>query len=273
MAAAQAAHANDPDRAELLAKARRFKASWFELGEALTEARRSGLFKSWGFATFEDYCKRELHLKQDTADKLTGSFSFLRARAPEVLSRDAREAPIPSYQAVDFWRQAEEAEAPEETVREIRRQVLDEGASLPKLSRLYREVVFPVDEDEQKQRRKQTLKHAVERLVELLALARDEGAVPKELCAEVEEPLARLVRALVIVLALAFGAAACGPVCDSDHRCAISGGQVCDGATFRDCGDGDRGLTIKCGGSSDRVAICSPGGWVFDNAGTGQDGG
>jgi hypothetical protein len=194
MARAEAEHADhDPVRAELIARARRFKASWFELGEALVEQKRSEHFKRWGYPTFDDYCRRELHLRKETADKLTGSFAFLRTRAPEVLARDGRNGVIPTYQAVDFLRRAEEeAEAPEETMRELRRHVLDEGTSLPKLSRLYREVVLPVDETEKTEKRRGALRQTIDRLIELLALARDEGTVPAPLAAEVEEPLARL---------------------------------------------------------------------------------
>ena len=199
LAAAEEAHANDPERADMIARVRRFKASWYELGSALTEMRRTDRFKEWGFKDFEDYCRRELHLKRETADKLTGSYAFLRRAAPEVLQRDGREAPIPSYQAVDFWRRAQEddeSEATPETVEEIRRAVLDDGTDLPKLSRIYRQVVFPVDEGEEGEKRRQSLKQTVNKLVELLALARDEKLVPPQLCAEVEEPLQRLASAL-----------------------------------------------------------------------------
>jgi hypothetical protein len=197
LAASEAVHAHDPERADMIARVRRFKASWFELGSALTEMRRTERFKEWGFPTFEDYCRRELHLKRETADKLTGSYAFLRRAAPEVLERSGREAPIPSYQAVDFWRRAEEeSEAPAETVDEIRRQVLDEGAELPKLSRIYRQVVFPVDAEDQAEKRRQNLKQTIARLVELLAQVREDKLVPVHLCAEVEEPLQRLASAL-----------------------------------------------------------------------------
>ena len=91
LAASEIQYAHDPERAELIARVRRFKASWFELGEALTEIKRSEGYKKWGHAAFEDYCKKELHLKRETADKLTGSFVFLRAKAPEVLRRDGRD--------------------------------------------------------------------------------------------------------------------------------------------------------------------------------------
>jgi hypothetical protein len=190
---AEAVHAQDPERAEVIARVRRFKAGWYELAEVLVELRRSERWRRWGHASFEDYCRKELHLRRDTVDKLTGSFSFLSRRAPEALRRDGRDEPIPSYQAVDFWRRAEEeAEAPAETVEEIRREVLDEGASLPRLSRVYRQVVFPVEPEEDEARRRKQLKQAVDRLIEQLAHARADGAVPDELCAEIEEPLARL---------------------------------------------------------------------------------
>ncbi len=190
--AAEIQHQHDPERAEMIGRVRRFKASWFELGEALTEMRRSEGYKRWGYASFDDYCKRELHLKADTAAKLTGSFAFLRSRAPEVLQRDGREAPIPTWQSVDFLRRAEEAEAPEETLTELRRHVLDEGAPLPKVARLYRETIFPLDEEEQSEKRLASLTGTINRLIELLAQARADRVVPEALCAEVEEPLARL---------------------------------------------------------------------------------
>ncbi len=197
LAASEIQHAHDPERAELIARVRRFKASWFELGEALTEIKRTEGYKKWGHASFEDYCKKELHLKRETADKLTGSFAFLRTRAPEVLRRDGRDAPIPTYQAVDFLRRAEEeSEAPKETLDELRRHVLDEGTPLPKISRIYREALFPVDSVEQTEKRLGSLSSAINRMMELMAQARADKLVPEQLCAEVEEPLSRLANHL-----------------------------------------------------------------------------
>jgi hypothetical protein len=197
LAEAERSLQHDPERAEMIARVRRFKASWFELGEALTQLKRDEGFKKWGHASFDDYCKKELHLKRETADKLTGSFAFLRARAPEVLRRDGRDAPIPTYQAVDFLRRAEEeSDAPEETLSEIRRVVLDEGAPLPKIARIYREALFPLDAEEQSEKRLSSLQSAINRLVEQLAQARADKLVPETLSAEVEEPLARLAQHL-----------------------------------------------------------------------------
>jgi hypothetical protein len=195
--AAEIHHAHDPERAELIARVRRFKASWFELGESLTEVKRAEGFKKWGYSSFEDYCQKELHLKRDTADKLTGSFAFLRKSAPDVLRRDGRDGPIPNFHAVDFLRRAEEeAEVPAETLTELRRHVLDEGAALPKVTRLFKEAIFPVDAEAQAEKRLTNLTSTIGRLIELLAHARADKLVPEPLCAEIEEPLARLAEHL-----------------------------------------------------------------------------
>jgi hypothetical protein len=197
-----------PERAAIVGAARRWKASWYELGEALHRVRRGDQWKAWGYATFDDYCRRELHLRRETADKMTGSFGFLRARAPEVIERalvrddrgrfasdsEDEDHALPTYQAVDFWRRAEEASASGDTVDEIRRQVLDEGASLPRLNRQFREVVFPLDEASAQHKRRTELRTATARLTELLAHGKAEGLVPAVLAAELEEPLSRLAR-------------------------------------------------------------------------------
>ena len=86
-------------------------------------------------------------------DKLTGSFVFLQRRAPDVLTRDGTSARIPSYQAVDFLRRAEEeGSAPRDVVDAIRKRVIDEGAAVSSVAKQYGEVVFPLPDGEKKQR-------------------------------------------------------------------------------------------------------------------------
>jgi len=194
LAEAEAAHADDPERAELLRRARRFKASWIELAEALTAAKRGGRWKEWGYDSFEAYAKGELHLRQETVDKLTGSYSFLQRRAPAVLRRDPLQEPMPSYQAVDFLRRAEESDgAPRDTVEEIRRRVIDEAAPFGTVSRAYKDVVFPVDEDTRRARDAAGVKNVAKRLRELL---QETHVVPRRLAGEVGEALERLLEAL-----------------------------------------------------------------------------
>jgi len=189
--AAQHKHANDPDRAEILSRTRRFKASWIELGEALTDVRRSGDYKRWGFSSFEEYARSELHLRQETVDKLTGSFMFLKKHAPEVLARDGLTQHIPSYQAVDFLRRAEEQpNAPEDAVDAVRKRVLEDGAPLQAVAKQFRDVVFPLAEAERKERDLAALLNVAGRLRELLGETR---AVPRKLAGEVNEALDRLL--------------------------------------------------------------------------------
>jgi hypothetical protein len=194
LAAAEAAHADDPERAELLRCARRFKASWIELAEALTQARRHGRWKAWGYESFEAYAKTELHLKPETVDKLTGSYSFLQRRAPSVLARDGLKDALPSYQAVDFLRRAEASErAPADAIDAIRRRVLDEAAPAAAVTRAYRDVVFPVDGDARVARDAAGLKNVAKRLRDLLS---ETHVVPRRLATEVNEALTRLLGVL-----------------------------------------------------------------------------
>ena len=194
LAEAERAHSNDPERAELIARTRRFKASWLELAEALTHVRKNDTWKNWGYESFESYASRELKLRQETVDKLTGSYAFLQRRAPAVLQRDGVVDAIPSYQAVDFLRRAEEREdAPPEAVVEIRKKVLDEGVPLPSVAREYRDVVFPIDEETKDKRDKAALKLAATKLRDMLASTH---AVSQRLAGDVTEKLDALLEAL-----------------------------------------------------------------------------
>jgi hypothetical protein len=194
LAEAEAAHADDPERAELLHRARRFKASWIELAEALTHAKRGGRWREWGYESFEAYAKGELRLRQETVDKLTGSYTFLQRRAPSVLARDALREPVPSYHAVDFLRRAEASdEAPREAVEAIRKRVLEEAAPVAAVSREYKDVVFPIDEPTRRARDAAGVKNVAKRLRELLAETR---CVPRKLAGEVSGALDELLQAI-----------------------------------------------------------------------------
>jgi hypothetical protein len=195
MESAEESHASsDPERASVIACARRFKSSWIELAAALTRVKRGGQWSKWGYDTFDHYAKSELHLRQETVDKLTGSYLFLQKRAPGVLERDGLGSRIPSYQAVDFLRRAEEADsAPAEALGEIHRLVVDEGAPLAAVARQYKDVAFPVSSEDRKTREAATLRAAASRLRDLLP---ETKAVPKKLAREVATALEHLLAAL-----------------------------------------------------------------------------
>jgi len=193
--AAEQEHAvRDPERASLIRTARVFKSSWIELAEALTRVRKAATWKRWDFESFEQYTKAELHLRGETVEKLTGSFLFLQKRAPEVLQRDGVTASIPSYQAVDFVRRAEESDdAPREAVEAISRKLLTEAAPLASVSREYKDVVFPISEGDRAARDAATLRAAAARLRDLLP---ETKAVPKKLAHEVAAAVERVLAAL-----------------------------------------------------------------------------
>jgi hypothetical protein len=92
-------------RYSCLAAAQEFKASWVELGERLTTVREQRAYAGWGFASFEAYCRRELQIKSDTANKLTRSFSYLRDHEPAALSERPSQQ-LPPLDVVDLLSQA-----------------------------------------------------------------------------------------------------------------------------------------------------------------------
>src|SRR3569832_540284 len=85
LAAAERRFHSDPERAELIARTRRFKSSWIELAEALSTCQKGQHYTRRRKANFEEYCRMELHLTTSTGNKLVGSYAFLRKAAPEVL--------------------------------------------------------------------------------------------------------------------------------------------------------------------------------------------
>lgn len=82
-----------------------FKHSWLEMADALSQVRDREAHRHWGHDNFLAYCEGELGIKRALVDKLTVSFTALRQHAPERLSGD-EEAPIPSYQALDYYARA-----------------------------------------------------------------------------------------------------------------------------------------------------------------------
>ena len=194
LAALEEKFADDPERSSLVRLTRRFKASWLELAEALAEVKRGKSWERWGYDSFDAYTRGELKLKPETVEKLTGSFMFLHKRAPEVLRRDPIDAPLPSYQAIDFLRRAEEVEdVSEETISDIRRKILDEGAPMATVARLYKDTLFPVPEDQKKEKDRHAIKSAATKLRDLLA---ETNAVPRKVASETSEALDRLLEHL-----------------------------------------------------------------------------
>ena len=199
LAALEEKHADDPERVECLRRTRRFKASWVELGEALSEVKRGKTWQKWAYDSFESYVKGELKLRMETVEKLTGSFMFLHKSAPEVLKRDPLETQMPSYHAIDFLRRAEEraaeenSDVPEATIVDIRKKVLDDGVPIATVARLYNDTLFPVPAEQKKGKDRQSMKHSATKLKELLE---ESKFVPRGLAKSVTSALDELLTEL-----------------------------------------------------------------------------
>lgn len=136
----------DPEspRYQVLVAAKRFKASWVELGACLTQVREERVYESWGYADFETYCRRELHIKRDTANKLTRSYAFVRDHEPAVLDQEASAQELPALDVVDLLTRARErSRVSDAQFDEIRRDVFADGeapSSRAAVVRRFREI-------------------------------------------------------------------------------------------------------------------------------------
>src|SRR5207237_3958359 len=99
----------DPDsgRGQVLALAHRFKSDWVELGERLAAVLGDGLYRDWGFTTFERYVTSELCIKKENELKLVRSYGFVQKAKPEYLTPERR-AELPVIDTIDFLARAEE---------------------------------------------------------------------------------------------------------------------------------------------------------------------
>jgi len=96
-------------RHTVVVAAKRFKSTWAELGKLLIQVRDQAKFEEWGYPSFEAYCLKELHIKKNTALKLTRSFSFLAKHEPsEEVEREDFPQRAPAFEVVEVLADAEE---------------------------------------------------------------------------------------------------------------------------------------------------------------------
>ncbi len=180
----------DSDRYRVLDSAKRFKASWVDLGEQLVAVNRNNQFSDWGYSSFEEYCSREIRIRKQTAQKLTLAFGYLERKEPALLDR-ADPRPAPDYRSVDLLRRAEEEEDfSEEEYSGLRQAVVEEGRSLPTIQKKFRESVQSRQSLQESER--QAVKAALssaKRLESALATLPDIGR-------EIKPQLADLIREL-----------------------------------------------------------------------------
>ncbi len=186
-------HADDPERVDVLDRAGRFKRSWVDLGEALADVRGRESFSRWGFDTFNEYCRLELHLRKATADKLTASFGYLSQHAPHVLARDGVTEQIPQPDTVAALARArEKKDLPDPMFEAIEADVLSGDISPASLARKFKEAVADTEgSDSGETKKAQRAVTMARRLADLLADL--QHSLPDTLAADVEEQLGRLI--------------------------------------------------------------------------------
>jgi hypothetical protein len=190
--------AADPERADTLQKARAFKRTWLELAQALSKIQSENSWERWGFADFDSYCKKELHLRGSTVAKLLGSYRFLETSAPRIVERaraDHYEAPIPSMAAVEYVKRAtEKGGADEETLQTMTRVAFEEGGEVATLKKEFGELVFPVTDAQRKDRARGAISSAARKLSALVA--EPDSPVPRKLAIRVEELVGELLETI-----------------------------------------------------------------------------
>jgi hypothetical protein len=191
----------DPQRVELLKRARRFKRSWMEMAEALLELRVSRAYERWGYADLYAYCADELLIQKRTVEKLTGSYRALARHAPQILEDEDDERAVPSIDAVDYFARAmgehrEDAEKrsyPRKVVDDLQKAVFEEAQPLSVLRKQFNDVLFAKSPAEDELATMQRANSTAHRLSNLLP---DIRGLKRDRVAEVAAALDALVRDL-----------------------------------------------------------------------------
>ena len=99
----------DPNslRGQTILCARRFKEGWLQMAALLVRVRKDKSWEAWGWKDFETYCLKELHIRRQTALKLTSSYGFLERHERELLNAPADKRP--AFEVVEVLARAEEA--------------------------------------------------------------------------------------------------------------------------------------------------------------------
>lgn len=188
-------------RYHVLASARQFKSSWVDLGEKLLKVKREGLFQEWGYQDFIEYCRKEVRIKQPTAQKLTLAYRYLERKEPDLLLRPEQGLqPLPDYRSVDLLRQAdEEQQLSQDEISQLRQAVLDENRSFPTVRQRFNQIHQAHQDDAE--RRRTALASALTAGRRLAAALEGVGDIK----GEIDAPLAQLIESLEAELKPAAG--------------------------------------------------------------------
>jgi hypothetical protein len=136
------------DRYRVLDVARRFKSSWVELGEELLRVNQGSLYQHWGYASFEEYCQKEIRIRKPTAQKLTQAYRFISREEPGLLAEQSPLQTVPDYRSIDLLRQAREEQSfSEEDYATLRQTIIDQERSHPTAVKCFKSLAPPTPAD------------------------------------------------------------------------------------------------------------------------------
>ena len=184
-------------RHQTLEAAKRFKASWIELGRMLWTVYREKKFREWGYLTFEAYCAKEVGIRAPTAKKLLHSYYFLEKEEPSTLRRLTSEQPpaapsqVPSADSVNLLRLLKNREeVPAEDYQKVRSYVLEKGKEAQEVRREVQSLLQENRKADPEEVEKARSKSAVRRMIGTLKALRQQLSggelVPKKILAEVD---------------------------------------------------------------------------------------
>lgn len=134
-------------RYRVLEAALAFKSSWVILGEHLADVSKSGLWRGWGYASFERYCTDEVHVTVATARKLVKGYDWLKVESPEyVTARGNKPLPPPPDLATvavmaDAKKELAEERVPEDAYLSLKQAALDGALSATALRRTLKDSI------------------------------------------------------------------------------------------------------------------------------------
>ena len=170
----------DELRKKTLEIVKRHKASWIELGQYLYTVHKEKLYKTWGFLSFEAYCKKELGLKETTASKLLKSYFFLEKEEPRIAApsyaEETEPRTIPNYESVNLLRLAKENKKISSTdYADLRHEVLNTGKEPKEIRAQVTKMIAEQEEAKNPSEVRRTKRNtAIKRLVTMLNLTKRE---------------------------------------------------------------------------------------------------
>ena len=189
-------------RYEALEAAKRFKSSWLDLGRVLWTVHKEKKFKEWGYLTFEAYCAKEIGIRAATAKKLLYSYYFLEKEEPTLLKRLSEEPPAnhPHVDAINALRLLKDQQKmPTAEYQKVRSYVLEKGKEPAEVRREVRSMLEqsqPDPESARAARRQVTIRRMIGTLKTIRTELTAGNLVPKNLLAEIDAVMKKLIETL-----------------------------------------------------------------------------